>query len=122
MKPHVVLMAAATLLAGCNSTGNLRNTKPTAVYEGRGSVADIASCVSGAWSAKPVHLESDVLYTGTTIEIHSTADGPTMALVDIKPVSDRTVATYYSAFNEDDSWYFEQVERCVDSTPPPADG
>jgi hypothetical protein len=121
MKRHAIL-AAAALLAGCSSTGNLRNTKPTAIYEGRGSVADIASCVSGAWSAKPVQLESDVLYTGTTIEIHPGAGGPTVALVDIKPVSDHTVATYYSSFKEDDSWYFEQVERCVDSTPPPADG
>jgi hypothetical protein len=120
MKKYVVLALAATLLAGCSSTGSLRNAKPTASYAGRGSTADIASCVSDAWSSKPVHLESYVLFTGTTIEIHQTENGPAVALVDIKPVSDHTVATYYSNFNEDDTWYFQQVERCVDTTPAPA--
>ena len=94
-------------------SGSLRNSKPTASYAGPGSAADIASCVSNAWGTKPVHLESYVLYTGTTIEIHQTANSPTIALVDIKPVSDHTVATYYSNFNEDDSWYFQQVQDCV---------
>lgn len=120
MKRHVALAVAVTLLAGCASAGSLRNSKPTASYAGAGSVADIASCISGAWGSKPVHLESYVLYTGTTIEIHKTPDAPTIALVDIKPVSDRTVATYYSNFDEDDTWYFQQVERCVETTPPPA--
>jgi len=40
--------------------------------------------------------------------------------VDIKPVGDHTVATYYSNFNEDDTWYFEQVAQCVQTTPAPA--
>lgn len=117
MKRHVALALAVTLLAGCASAGSLRNSKPTASYAGYGSVADIASCISGTWSSKPVHLESYMLYTGTTIEIHQTEDGPAIALVDIKPVSDRTVATYYSNFKDDDSWYFQEVERCVDVTP-----
>lgn len=120
MKRTVVLAMAVTLLAGCASAGSLRNSKPTASYAGAGSAADIASCVANAWGTKPVHLESYVLYTGTTIEIHKTENGPAVALVDIKPVSDRTVATYYSNFDEDDTWYFEQVERCVDVTPAPA--
>ena len=120
MKRTVVLALAVTLLAGCARSGSLRNTKPTASYAGAGSTADIASCVSNAWATKPVHLESYVLYTGTTIEIHKTQGAPTIALVDIKPVSDHTVATYYSNFDEDDTWYFEQVAHCVDTTPPPA--
>ena len=118
MKRYVALATLVTLLAGCSSAGSLRNSKPTAAYEGRGSVGDIASCVSDAWSHKPVHLQSYQLYTGTTIEIHQTENGPSIALVDIKPVSDRTVATYYSNFNEDDSFYFQEVERCVQSTLP----
>ena len=118
MKPYVALAALMTLLAGCSSAGSLRNSKPTAVYEGRGSVGDIASCITNAWSSKPVHLAAYQLYTGTTIEIHQTENGPTVALVDIKPVSDRTVATYYSAFNEDDSWYFQEIEHCIDTTLP----
>ncbi|RDI99009.1 hypothetical protein DVT68_10980 [Dyella solisilvae] len=108
----------ATLMAGCSSVGSLRNSKPTAAYEGSGSVGDIASCISGAWGSKPVHLVSYQEYTGTSIEIHQTEDGPAVALVDIKPVSARTVATYYSNFDEDDSWYFQEVERCVDTTLP----
>ncbi len=120
MKRYVLLAMTATLLAACSSTGSLRNSKPTASYAGAGSVGDIASCISGAWSSKPVHLESYVLYTGTTIEIHQTENGPAVALVDIKPVSDRTVATYDSNFDEDDTWYFEQVQHCVETTPPPA--
>ncbi|QNK03340.1 lipoprotein [Dyella telluris] len=119
MKRYVVPALAMTLLAACSSAGSLRNSKPTASYAGAGSAGDIASCVSNAWGTKPVHLESHVLYTGTTIEIHKTPDGPAVALVDIKPVSDRTVATYYSNFDEDDTWYFEQVAHCVDTTPPP---
>jgi uncharacterized protein YceK len=118
MKRYVALAVLATLMAGCSSVGSLRNSKPTASYAGSGSVGDIASCISGSWASKPVHLESYQLYTGTTIEIHKTEDGPAVALVDIKPVSDRTVATYYSNFDEDDSWYFQEVERCVDTTPP----
>jgi uncharacterized protein YceK len=117
MKRYVVLAFAVTLLAGCSSAGSLRNSKPTASYAGEGSAADIASCVSDAWGSKPVHLESYVLYTGTTIEIHQTENGPAVALVDIKPVSDHTVATYYSNFDEDDTWYFQQVAHCVQSTP-----
>lgn len=120
MKPYVLLALTATLLAGCASSGSLRNTKPTASYSGPGSAENIATCVSGAWASKPVHLQSYVLYTGTTIEIHQTEDGPTVALVDIKPVGDHTVATYYSNFKEDDSWYFQQVEDCVDKAPPAA--
>jgi uncharacterized protein YceK len=120
MKRHVVLALTVTLLAGCASSGSLRNSKPTASYAGPGSAADIASCISGAWASKPVHLESYVLYTGTTIEIHKTENSPTIALVDIKPVSDHTVATYYSNFDEDDTWYFQQVQECVDHTPAPA--
>jgi hypothetical protein len=119
MKRYVVPALAMTLLAACSSAGSLRNSKPTASYAGAGSVADIASCISGAWGAKPVHLESYVLYTGTTIEIHKTPDAPAVALVDIKPVSDHTVATYYSNFDEDDTWYFQQVADCVDTTPAP---
>jgi uncharacterized protein YceK len=119
MKRYVVLAAMVALLAGCASSGSLRNSKPTASYRGEGSAGDIASCISDAWGTKPVHLESYVLYTGTTIEIHLTPDSPTIALVDIKPVSDHTVATYYSNFNEDDTWYFKQVEQCVETTPPP---
>lgn len=118
MKRYVALATMVTLLAGCASAGSLRNSKPTAAYAGRGSVSDIASCVADAWGHKPVHLESYQLYTGTTIEIHLTEKSPTVALVDIKPVSDRTVATYYSNFNEDDSFYFQEVERCVDTTLP----
>ena len=91
MKRYVVLAMTASLLAGCAASGSLRNSKPTASYAGPGSAADIASCVSNAWGTKPVHLESYVLYTGTTIEIHQTANSPTIALVDIKPVSDHTV-------------------------------
>lgn len=120
MKRYVVLALTVTLLAGCASAGSLRNSKPTASYAGPGSAADIASCISGAWASKPVHLESYVLYTGTTIEIHQTENGPAVALVDIKPVSDHTVATYYSNFDEDDTWYFQQVQECVDKTPAPA--
>jgi len=120
MKRYVVLAIAATLLAGCSSAGGLRNSKPTASYAGPGSAGDIASCISGVWGTKPVHLESYVLYTGTTIEIHQTENGPAIALVDIKPVSDHTVATYYSNFDEDDTWYFQQVQECVDKTPAPA--
>jgi len=120
MKRYMALAMAITLLGGCASAGSLRNSKPTASYAGAGSAADIASCISNAWSAKPVHLESYVLYTGTTIEIHKTPGAPTIALVDIKPVSDHTVATYYSNFDEDDTWYFQQVEQCVDTTPAPA--
>lgn len=118
MKHYVALAVLATLLSGCASSGSLRNSKPTAAYEGRGSVANIASCVSEAWATKPVHLESYVLYTGTTIEIHKTEKSPTVALVDIRPVSDRTVATYYSNFDEDDTWYFRQVEQCVEISAP----
>ncbi|WP_430391903.1 hypothetical protein [Dyella sp. 20L07] len=118
MKRYVAFATLVTLLAGCSSAGSLRNSKPTASYAGSGSVGDIASCISGAWAEKPVHLSSYELYTGTTIEIHQTENGPSVALVDIKAVSDRTVATYYSNFNEDDTWYFQQVERCVDITPP----
>ncbi|WP_109124308.1 hypothetical protein [Dyella sp. C11] len=119
MKQFVALALTATLLTGCAASGSLRNTKPTASYAGEGSVADIASCVSDAWSTKPVHLESYTLYTGTTIEIHPTEKSPTIALVDIKPVGDHTVATYYSNFNEDDTWYFKQLEQCVAITPAP---
>ncbi|WP_114240188.1 hypothetical protein [Dyella sp. C9] len=121
MKRYVALATLVTLMAGCSSQGSLRNSKPTAVYEGRGAVADIATCISGAWGSKHIFLQGSVLYTGTTIEIHQTEDGPAVALVDIKPVSDRTVATYYSNFDEDDSWYFHEVERCVDETPPQPD-
>jgi len=120
MKRYVAMAAAATLLTACSSAGSLRNSKPTASYAGAGSAGDIASCISGEWGTKPVHLESYVLYTGTTIEIHQTENGPAMALVDIRPVGDHTVATYYSNFNEDDTWYFEQVAKCVQITPPPS--
>jgi hypothetical protein len=118
MKPYVALAVLATLLTGCSAEGSLRNTKPTAAYEGRGSVANTAACVEAAWAAKRMHIETHVLYTGTTIEIHQTENSPTVAMVDIKPVSDRTVANYYSSFNEDDSWYFQQVERCVETAQP----
>jgi dolichyl-phosphate-mannose--protein O-mannosyl transferase len=118
MKRVAVLAVFATLLASCSTAGSLRNGKPTAAYQGSGSVQDIASCISEAWSSKPVHLKSYVLYTGTTIEIHKTETGPALALVDIKPVSDRTVATYYSAFDEDDTWYFQEIEHCMNTTLP----
>jgi hypothetical protein len=118
MKRYVALATLVTLMTACSSVSGLRNSKPTAQYAGSGSVADVASCISGAWASKPVHLESYQLYTGTTIEIHQTENGPAVALVDIKPVSDRTVATYFSNFNEDDSWYFQEVERCIDTTLP----
>jgi uncharacterized protein YceK len=122
MKRYVVTAMAMALLAGCSSAGSLRNSKPTASYAGPGSAADIASCISDEWSrsAKPVSLDSYALYTGTTIEIHQTENGPAVALVDIKPVGDHTVATYYSNFNEDDTWYFKKVEQCVSITAAPA--
>lgn len=119
MKHHAGLMLLAALLAGCTSTSNLRDSQATAMYRGNGSVQDIADCVSIAWSQKPIHLVTHVLYGGTTIEIHQTENSPPIALVDIKPVSDKTVASYYSAFAEDDSWYFEQVDHCVSTTPAP---
>lgn len=117
MKVLAVFVLVAACLAGCASGTRLRDSRATAMYRGSGSVQDIATCVNAAWSQKPVHLESYVLYTGTTIEIHLTEQSPAIALVDIKPVSDKTVASYYSAFTDDDSWYFEQVDRCVSTTP-----
>lgn len=119
MKYLAGFVVIAALLAGCTSTTKLRNSHATAMYRGSGSVQDIATCVNAAWSQKPIHLETYVLYGGTTIEIHLTENSPAIALVDIKPVSDKTIASYYSAFTEDDSWYFEQVERCVSTTPAP---
>lgn len=119
MKRHAAVTLLVMLLAGCSTAGGLRNSQPTAMYRGSGSVKDIAECVGNAWSQKPVHLVTNVLYTGTTIEIHLTENAPVVALVDIKPVSDTTVASYFSSFKDDDSWYFEQVDHCVTTTPPP---
>jgi hypothetical protein len=117
MKRYVAFAALTALLAGCTSTQGLRDSKPTAVYEGGGAAEDVATCVNAAWSSKPVHLSMTVLYSGTTIQIRETENGPVVALVDIKPVSDRTVAKYYSNFSTDDSWYFDHVESCMNATP-----
>ena len=118
MKRYVAFAMLATLLAGCTSTTNLRSSKPTAAYAGSGNVGDIASCVAGAWDTKPVHLSSYEVFAGITIEIRQTENGPAVALVDIKPAGERTVATYYSNLDEDDTWYFEQVEHCMDTVLP----
>ncbi|HET6552930.1 MAG TPA: hypothetical protein VFG49_05260 [Dyella sp.] len=119
MTRHAAFMLLATLLAGCTTASHLRDSQATAMYRGNGSVQDIAACVSAAWSQKPVHLVTNVLYGGTTIEIHMNDRAPAVALVDIKPVSDKTVASYYSSFKDDDSWYFEQIDHCVTATPAP---
>jgi uncharacterized protein YceK len=118
MKRMMAFAALTTLLAGCTSAVTLRSSKPTAVYEGEGSAEDIATCVNAAWSTKPVKLSMNVLYSGTTIEIRQTDDGPIVALVDIKPVGPRTIATYYSQFPSDDTWYFNQIEDCTTSVRP----
>ncbi|WP_243048379.1 hypothetical protein [Dyella sp. RRB7] len=117
MKRYVAFAALTALLAGCTSTQTLRDSKPTAVYEGGGTAEDVATCVNAAWSSKPVHLSTIVLYSGTTIELRETEGGPVVALVDIKPVGAKTVATYYSQFSTDDTWYFDHVESCMDATP-----
>ena len=120
MKRYVAFAALTALLAGCTNTQTLRDSKPTAVYEGEGTAEDVATCVNAAWSSKPVHLATVVLYSGTTIKLSETEDGPVLALVDIKPVGAKTVASYYSQFTTDDTWYFDSVESCMDATPPPA--
>ena len=117
-KKYLVCAAVATVLAGCTSTQSLRDSAPTATYVGQGSAEAVATCVSDAWTAKPVNLQTIVLYSGTTIEIRQKQDGPVMALVDIKPVGAHTTAKYYSHFPDDDSWFFDHVETCMNATPP----
>lgn len=118
MKKYLACAAVATVLAGCTSAQSLRDSTPTATYAGQGSAEAVATCVSNAWAAKPVNLQTIVLYSGTTIEIRQTQDGPVMALVDIKPVGAHTTAKYYSHFPDDDSWFFDHVETCMNATPP----
>ena len=117
MKRYVAFAALTAILAGCTSTQTLRDSKPTAVYEGGGTAEDVATCVKAARSSKPVQLSTIVLYSGTTIELRETEGGPGVSLVDIKPVGAKPVATYYSQFSTDDTWYFDHVESCMDATP-----
>lgn len=117
MKQYVAFASLAVLLAGCTAQQSLRNGQPTAMYEGTGAAGDVANCVNTAWSAKPLHLSMIVLYSGTTIELRKTEDGPVVALVDIKPVSDKTIASYYSSLDEDDSFYFDHVQSCMNALP-----
>ncbi|TCI10510.1 hypothetical protein EZM97_16710 [Dyella soli] len=113
---YLACAIAATALAGCSSALSLRDSTPTAVYQGDGSAEEVASCVSDAWATKPVKVTMNQQYTGTTIQLQQTEGGPVVALVDVKPVGATVVAKYYSNFQEDDSWYFERVRDCVLTT------
>ncbi|WP_139350136.1 hypothetical protein [Rhodanobacter sp. C03] len=91
----------------------LRDSTPTAVYIGSNSAEDVASCVSSAWSTKPLHMTTAQMIGGISIQLQQNADGPIVALVDIKPVGANTTAKYYSQLPYDDTWYFEQVKHCM---------
>ncbi|MFC4526168.1 hypothetical protein ISN76_19925 [Dyella halodurans] len=120
MKNYFACAVIATLLAGCTNALSLRDSAPTATYAGSGSAEAVADCVVNAWSAKSLSLQRIVLYSGTTIEIRETEKSPVIALVDIKPVGENTIAKYYSNFPTDDSWFFDHIETCMNVTP--ADG
>lgn len=113
MKHSLALAAGALLLAGCTSVETLRDSTPTAVYDGSASVEDVAACVAQAWSTKPIQVKTSQLFGGTSIQLQKDSGGPILAVADIKAVGPRTVAKYYSRFPDDDSWYFQQIKQCM---------
>ena len=113
MKIYLVCATLLLTLAACTSAGTLRNGTPTAVYAGSSSAGDVASCVSAAWATKHYQISTEPLVSGTSLQLRATDNGPILALVDIVPVGEKTVATYYSRMPDDDSWFFKEVKGCM---------
>ena len=113
IEKYSACVAMAMSLAACSSAGNLRNGAPTAAYAGTSSVSDVASCVSSGWATKPLKIAEVPLVSGTSLQLQETDNSPVLALVDITPVGDHTIAKYYSRMQDDDTWFFNQVKDCM---------
>lgn len=111
---QILLPATLVLgLAACSSVGSLRDSTPTATYASSNSAPDVVSCVSDAWSRGKLQVGATTTVDGTSVQLQETDDGPVVAMVDIKPSGDRTIAIYYSKLPYDDSWYYQQIKQCM---------
>jgi len=115
MKRHLACIVFAGLLTACTQAQSLRDTVATGYYVGEASVDDVATCVSGDWSKKPLQMAIVPLFGGTSIQLRNGADGKLVALVDIVATGVTTTGKYYSKPGVDAS-YSDDVMDCLHAT------